>query len=736
MTGEDFFSNMWVIVVIALLVLVFGGAFLISRFYKKAAQGQALVKTGMGGTKVSFGGMIVIPVVHKLEVMDISLKTIEIARIGKDGLICRDNMRADIKVTFFVKVNKQAEDVKNVAESVGCKRASSKEAMVQLFDAKFSEALKTVGKQFDFVDLYNKREDFRDEIKRMIGRDLNGYLLDDAAIDYLEQTPITFLDEKNILDSEGIKKITELTADQKMKANFIQREEEKTLKQQDVDAREAILEMERQLAEKEEKQKREVANIKAREAAEIAKVNEEETKKAEQARIAREEEIMIAEENKQRQIIVAAKNKEKTEAIETERVEKERDLERTERERIVTLAQIEKEKSIEVEKKNIQEVIRERVAIEKTVVDEEERINDTRAFAEADRQKKVAVTAAEMAAEEQLVQKIKSAEADKQAAEFKAKQMLIDAEAEQQSASQKAEAIKVLADAKAAEHAATGIAEAQVMEAKAAAIEKQGEAQAQVMEAQAEAEAKGLEMKAAAEAKGIEAKGMAEATAELKLGEAKANVEKDQGLAEAAVISAKAVSEEAKGLAEAKVSAEKFKVEAEGIHQKADAMKQLDGVGKEHEEFKLRLDKDIQVELAQINIQKDIADSQATVLAEALKSANIDIVGGEQEFFNKITESITRGKRIDRMVDNSDLLSEVKNQLLHVEGETFLDKFKTLLSESNIKSEDVKNLTISALIAKMMSGTNDSGRRGILGQLLKLAEEIGIANSNAGTLGL
>lgn len=725
MSVGEFFSSQGFIMIGVPLIVLFGVIILISRFYRKAEQGQALVKTGLGGTKVSFNGMFVVPVIHKLEIMDISLKTIEIARIGKDGLICNDNMRADIKVTFFVKVNKQADDVKAVAEAVGCKRASSKDAMVQLFDAKFSEALKTVGKQFDFVDLYNKREDFRDEIKRMIGRDLNGYLLDDAAIDYLEQTPLNLLDEANILDSEGIKKITELTATQKIKANFIKREEQKTITQQDVDAREAILEMERQLAEKEEKKKREVANIQAREAAEIAKVNEEEMKKSEYARIAREEEIMIAEENKQRQIIVAAKNKEKTEAIETERVEKERELERTEKERVVTLAQIEKEKSIEVEKKNIQEVIRERVAIEKTVVDEEERINDTKAFAEADRQKKVAITNAEKSAEEQLVQKIKSAEADKQAAEFKAKQMLIDAEAEQQSAAQKAEAIKVLADAKAAEHAATGIAEAQVMEAKAAAHEKEGEAAAQVMEMKAEAEAKGIEMK-----------GQAQAAAELKLGEAKADVSKGQGLAEADVISAKAVSEEAKGLAEAKVSAEKFKVEAEGIHQKADAMKQLDGVGKEHEEFKLKLDKDMQIELAEIGIQKDIADSQAAVLAEALKSAKIDIVGGEQEFFDKITASITKGKRVDRLVDNSNLLSEVKNQLLHVEGETFLDKFKTLLKDSNIKSEDVKNLTISALIAKMMSGTNDNNRRGILGQLLKLAEQIGIADSDADSIGL
>ena len=44
----------------------------------------------------------------------------------------------------------------------------------------------------------------------------------------------------------------------------------------------------------------------------------------------------------------------------------------------------------------------------------------------------------------------------------------------------------------------------------------------------------------------------------------------------------KAAAKELDGLALTKVDAEKFRVEAEGIHQKAEAMKKLDGVGKEH----------------------------------------------------------------------------------------------------------------------------------------------------------
>lgn len=711
----EIFENTGMVAVVVGVVLVLGIFAMIAQFYHKASQGQALVRTGAGGIKVSFNGMIVIPVLHKLEVMDISLNTITIERDGKDGLVCKDNLRADIKVAFYVRVNEMVEDVKRVAQTVGCNRASSKEALRLLFDAKFSEALKTVGKKFEFVDLYNQRDEFRREIIDIIGTDLNGYVLDDAAIDFLEQTPLTSLDPNNILDAEGIKKITEITAREAVKANYIQRDKEKTVKQQDVEAREAILVLERQLAESEEKQKREVETVRAREEAETERVRQEERLKSERARITTEEEVQVAEENKLRQVIVAAKNKERTEAIETERVEKDRLLEVTERERIVTLADIEKEKSIEKERKNIQEVIRERVAIEKTVVDEEENIKDTRAFAEANRIKKVAVTKAEEEAEASLVQEIKRAEAAKQAAEFRAKQLIIDADAEQQSSIQKAEAIKTLADAEAARQAAVGLSEAKVMEAKAEAREKQGEAEASVLEDQA-----------LAEAKGIEAKSNAQAEADLRIGQAAAEVERAKGTAEAEVIAKKAEADK-----------ERYITEAEGIERKAAAMKQFDGAGKDHEEFKLQLAKDKEVELAHIDIHKVIAEAQANVLGTALKNAKIDIVGGESVFFDKIVGAITNGKSMDRRINSSEVYTDVKDRLLNPEnGTSLVEQVRDIISDFNVKSEDLKNLSVAALVTKLMSETTDNKKRGMLQQMLDVAKGSGVADQTADDLGI
>ncbi len=689
--------------IIGVVGIIFGVIILIGiissfiKMYRKAVQGEALVRTGMGGTKVSFSGMFVVPVLHKLEVMDITLKTIVISRTGKEGLVCKDNMRADIKVTFFVRVNQTHEDVKQVAQSIGCSRASNQEALELLFDAKFSEALKTVGKQFEFVSLYNSRDEFKREILNIIGTDLNGYVLDDCAIDYLEQTPIEAMNENNILDAEGIKKIIDLTSQQKIQANHIQREKEKTITKQDVEAKETVLELEKQLAESEARQKREVESIKAREEAETDKIKEEERLKAERARIATEEELLVAEENKLREIVVAQKSKERAEAVENERVQQAQLLEATEKERIVELKQIEKEKAVEEERKNIQDVIRERVAIERTVVEEQERMEDIKAQAGAERSKKVAVTLAEKDAEEALVKEIKAAEAKKQAAEHLAKQMMIDAQAQESSAVHKAEAKKTLAEAQAAEAAALGMAEAQVMEAKAAAREKQGDSEASVIEAQAEAEAKGIRMK------GI----------------------------------AKAETEEKLGLAEAKVMTEKFTADADGIQKKAEAMKVLDGVSKEHEEFKLELAKEKEIELARIHIQQEIARAQAEVISEALKAAKIDIVGGETMFFDKIVGAIINGKSADRLISNSQVLGEVKDTFFSSEvGSGFRDKIREFVHQFGVTSEELRNLTVSALLLKMMDKADDGESKSILSQLKSLTDTLGISNNKAASLGL
>ncbi|CAL9669594.1 hypothetical protein SUDANB95_07384 [Actinosynnema sp. ALI-1.44] len=655
-----------VLIAVALVVLI-ALLILISRLFRKIDQGKALIISKVRKVDVTFTGAVVLPVLHRAEIMDISVKTIEIRRAGHEGLICKDNIRADIRITFFVRVNKTVEDVIKVAQAIGTARASDEQTLQELFNAKFSEALKTVGKQLDFVDLYTHRNEFRDRIIEVIGTDLNGYSLEDAAIDYLEQTPMEHLNPSNILDAQGIRKITELTAIEHVRTNEYQRGEEKEITRQNVEAREAILELERRKADAEIKQKREVETMRAREEAEIAKVQAEERLKASTAHIRTEEQLGIQHENKNREIAVAEKNRERVIAIESERIEKDRQLEVIGRERETELTRIAKDKELEGEKRAIAEVIRERIAVEKTVAEQEENIKKLRALEEAERLRQTTIIAAEAEAQENLVKDIKAAEAAEAAAKFKAREELLLAEARQQAAELDTRAMIRLAEGRQAEAAATGLADVQVKMA-----------DVQVRERDAEA----LE----------------------KVGRAEAVVEREKAL-----VAAEAIREKLKG-------------EAEGLADKANAMAALDGATREHEEYRLRLETEKEVRLAGIDVQRQIAESQAMVLAAGLEKADIDIVGGETMFFDRVVGAVTAGKSVDGFVEHSDVARTLGASWLNGKSDFTQDIGRIL---GSFGTEDMKNLTVSALLLKLInSGGPDAPA---MRELLATAQRLGVA---------
>ncbi|HIA17914.1 MAG TPA: hypothetical protein EYN70_00565 [Planctomycetaceae bacterium] len=181
----------WLLTVGVVILVVGGGILaLFSLFFRKVGPEEAIVRSGVGGLKAKTGeGIFVIPFLHRAEVMDLSLKRIDIKLRGESGLICQDNVRANIEVSFYVRVNNKIQDILQVAEAVGCQRASDQAAVVALFDPLFSEALTTVALRFDFLQLYRERDKFKAAMLDVIGRDLNGYALVDCAIDYLEKTP-------------------------------------------------------------------------------------------------------------------------------------------------------------------------------------------------------------------------------------------------------------------------------------------------------------------------------------------------------------------------------------------------------------------------------------------------------------------------------------------------------------------------------------------------------------------
>jgi hypothetical protein len=397
----------------------------------------------------------------------------------------------------------------------------------------------------------------------------------------------------------------------------------------------------------------------------------------------------------------------------------------------VELRRIAKEKDLEKERKEIADVVRARIAVDKNVAEEEERIKDLRAFKEADRSKTVRLTNAEATAQEKMVQELKAAEGQQEIAKFEARKRLTMAEAELEAADKGAKAKQRLAEGVQAEAAAPGLAEARVKEIRAVAVEKEGMAEARVMKEKMLAEAAGLEEKGMAEARvkesrasAVEKEGLVEARVlkEKMLSEALGRQE--QGMAHVRVQQGEAEAIEKRGAAEAQTIERKLVAEAKGLAEKATAMKALDGVGREHEEFRLRLQAMQSVQVEQIHAQRQIAEAQSRVLAEAFKSADINIVGGDGQFFQQLIQAITLGQAVDGFMDHSETAKKLLSPYL--EGEASLPAdVKDILSRPALGSGDLQNLSVAALLGKLAAGSSGE-QRSKLQALLTKAQELGL----------
>ncbi|MEV8410969.1 flotillin family protein, partial [Streptomyces niveus] len=174
----------------------------------------------------------------------------------------------------------------------------------------------------------------------------------------------------------------------------------------------------------------------------------------------------------------------------------------------------------------------------------------------------------------------------------------------------------------------------------------------------------------------------------------------------------------------------RLRAEAAGLTEKAAAMAALDEASRGHEEYRLRLEADKEVRLAGLETQRQVAEAQAAVLATGLESADINIVGGDTVFFDRLVSSISFGKGLDGFMKHSDTAQALAGPWLDGSA-SFTDDLAKMLG--SVSTADVRNLTVSALLTKLMTSGGGSGpgaaaRSGQLGELLDKAKQLGLAD--------
>lgn len=451
-----------------ILVLVCAILITITKLYVRTKASEAFVRTGMGGLKViRDGGSLVLPVVHQIVKVSLETLKLEVSRIGADALITSDKLRADIKAEFFVRIQPEDKDIQAAARSLGDKVSETnsqrtgpssdyRSSVAALIEDKLVSALRTSAACKTLEQLNSERDEFLKEVMKLVTNDLNhnGFTLETVTISKLDQTDVSMLKDSNIFDAQGARTIAEITQKNLTEKNKIMREGDQARKDQDVQTRTAVLDLERKQAEAE-----------ATQAAQIAMI------KAEQDRITKEKQMEA-----QRAVDVAqADNAKQTEVAKIAQKQAIEVSQRQQQEAIV-----EADKKVEIAKRNQLKAIADsdaqKAQAEAKLADAEaerakarQNITTVELVAAADREKQKAIIEAQAAAERTFVTAQKAADGDAYRIKVEADAKKASADAEAEATTKKATAEATANQRKAEGNKALLVAEAEGMQAKALA---------------------------------------------------------------------------------------------------------------------------------------------------------------------------------------------------------------------------------------------------------------------------
>ncbi len=391
-----------------LVILLIIAVWAYTRVYVITPTNEAFVRTGGVINKnkkvILNGGCVILPGFHELTRVPLREISIDVIRQGALAVRTQDYLRANMRVTFYVCINAQEEDVLKSAARLSKQGKISESDIKEAIEKRADDAIRAAAKKKKLAEIDSDKLGFADEVLNLIQQDLKkvGLTLNNIAISEIEESDT--YDENNFFDAQGVKLRTETiqkSIKQKLDVELTTLQEKKELElntkvkieQQELDAEKQTLQINKQKedAKLTQQQEIELLRLSQQQQIESQKAQREreiqETKDLETAKIARnkilqdkavEEEkiqtnIALEEQNKQLKI---AKTLQQQEA-ELAEITREKTLEEGKIQKQLALQQSKIDADIALEEKN------KKLKIAKTVQEQEAQV------AEINRQKTV-----------------------------------------------------------------------------------------------------------------------------------------------------------------------------------------------------------------------------------------------------------------------------------------------------------------------------------------------------------
>jgi uncharacterized membrane protein YqiK len=294
-------------VVCAIVVIILIAAITVYlRLYKITPNNEAFVKTGGIFKKKKevylFGGCLVIPGVDELTRVPLREISIDVVRTGRLAVRTQDYLRADMRVTFYVCINQNKEDVLTAAARLSQDGKITPANITDALEKRADDAIRAAAKKKNIAEIDSDKLGFAQEVLNLMQQDLRkvGLTLNNIAISEIQESDT--YDTNNFFDAQGvqlrtetiqrsIKEKTEVELATKRETREVELATQVAIQQRELQAEKRSLQI---IQEKEEatlEQKLQVEALKAQREREIQEARDIEAASAQRTKIAQDQSV-------------------------------------------------------------------------------------------------------------------------------------------------------------------------------------------------------------------------------------------------------------------------------------------------------------------------------------------------------------------------------------------------------------------------------------------------------------
>lgn len=161
-------------------------------FYIKVPRDTALIVTGPGTkTRVHFDGATVWPLLNKKTFVPMPYLPVKMLFLSRDALVCRNGVRAEVRVVFYLKLKAKSDDVLQALETMELFGIADVNAVSNRYKARFTQTLRDAVRELDFQQIMDDRAAFCRQLTQTANYNLNGYKIEEVCLEYFKQIPET-----------------------------------------------------------------------------------------------------------------------------------------------------------------------------------------------------------------------------------------------------------------------------------------------------------------------------------------------------------------------------------------------------------------------------------------------------------------------------------------------------------------------------------------------------------------